>query len=268
MRRFGWYLSLIVLLAACEAATTPVALVTSTVEDSASAAATATQTPLPALRYGLLGGAVQYLPDDAIFASAEVVPAGADLSMYDIVATYGTVTDWQQSPISQHVALVLNPAAIPLSEETVAALVRSALSPRDLLAALQIPGVLPGSDHTRDPLAARVALANLGYPDGLTLTLTAETFPGVEIVIEQLAESNFQIEHPELFTTSSIDAFADNQAHLLLIRWFDPAQRDEWVERAGAENVVDLYTLPISYQANPDLSIEFSAEGWPIPASR
>lgn len=268
MRRFGWFLSLVLLLASCEAAATPVALVTSTIEDSDSAAATATQTPLPALRYGLLGGAEQYLLDDPIFASAEAVPAGADLSAYDIVATYGTVTDWQQSPISQHIALILNPFIAPLSDEAIAALLRSALSPRDLLTALQIPGVLPGSDQSRDAVAARVALANLGYPDGLTLILAAENVPGVEIVAAQLAQSNFRIELLPLAADSANVTLTENQAHLLLIRWFEDTQRDAWVERAGAENVRDLYTLPISYRANSDLAIDFSIDGWPIPASR
>jgi len=255
-------------LTACEAAATPVGRVTETADTPSAAVSTATQTPLPALRYGFVGGAEAFAPDDGIFASAEALAPGADPASYDIVAAYGTIPEWAQSPVTQRVALVLNANLAPLAEEDIPALLAAALSPRDLLAALAIPGALPGSDQTRDSLAVRVALANRGYPDGLTLTLAAETIPGLELVTEQLAQSNIQTQLVRIDADDAAATLDENRAHLLLIRWVDEAQRTAWVERAGAQHVIDLFTLPIAYRANDDLALEFHADGWPIPASR
>jgi len=263
------FIPVIFLLSACEAAATPIARVTATLEEPAVAQATATQTPLPAVRYGFLGGAEQFVASsDQILTSAEVVPAQADIAAYDILATYGTVPDWQQSPISQHVALVLNPNVVPLTDFNILSLINSALSPRDLLDELQILNVRPANDQSRDALSVRVALANAGYPDGLTLTLAMENLPGAELVMDQLAQANLQTNLVALEPDEAMLTFTENRAHLLLIRWYDDVQRAAWVDMAGTENVLDLYTLPISYLVNGDLAIEFAPDGWPIPASR
>lgn len=256
------------LLAACEAQATPVGRVTLTDEGVSAAVPTVTQTALPELRYGFLGGAEQFAPSGGLFANAEVIAPGADPAAYDIAVAYGTVPDWQQSPILQRVSLVLNTTLPPLVDADFSALLRTAISPPDLLEGLEIPGVLPGSSHSRDVRAVRVALANQGYPDGVTLAIAAEFIPGLGLVTEHLQESSIRAEVLSLAPEDAPDAYAQGLAHLLLIRWYEDAQRAEWVTLAGDENVVDLYALPISYRASGDLAIEFTAEGWPIPASR
>lgn len=269
LARFILVMSLILLLAACEAAATPIARVTATPEENTAAVTTITQTPLPAVRYGLLGGAEQFISSsDEILSGADALAATADLSSYDIVATYGAILDWQQSPISQNVALVLNPNVAPLTDPNILALISAALSPRDLVDGLQILNVRPANDQTRDALAVRVALANLGYPDGLTLTLATENLPGFDLVTNQLTEANLQARAIALESDEAVATFTENRAHLLLIRWYSEAERAEWGELAGTGNVLDLYPLPISYIINGDLAIEFTADGWPVPASR
>jgi hypothetical protein len=59
-------------------------------------------------------------------------------------------------------------------------------------------------------------------------------------------------------------AFAEGWLHLGLITWATADERAGWVNQIGEANVIDLYTLPISYRALPELTIAITADGWPI----
>ncbi|MBC7812066.1 MAG: hypothetical protein H7175_13010, partial [Burkholderiales bacterium] len=61
-------------------------------------------------------------------------------------------------------------------------------------------------------------------------------------------------------------ALTDGRASLALIVWTEQSQRANWVTLLGETNVIDLYALPISYQALPELTISrFTPDGWPLP---
>ena len=57
---------------------------------------------------------------------------------------------------------------------------------------------------------------------------------------------------------------SSGQIHLALVAWTASEQRETWVTRLSSANVIDLYTIPISYLALPELTITFTQGGWPL----
>jgi hypothetical protein len=48
------------------------------------------------------------------------------------------------------------------------------------------------------------------------------------------------------------------------VTWTAPETKQAWAARVGDANVVDLYTLPISFWAADGLNITFTQGGWPL----
>lgn len=255
---------LFVVLAACEAAATPIAAVPTASE--AAAEATASPTP-PPYRYGILSDTLPYVRDVEALqdqAQLESVPANADLQNYDLLTGYGTADGWETAPTTHHVALLIHPALPPLDDATLRAIVQQSSSPRPLITRIEIPGLRPASDQETDSAALRTQLANQGYPDGLRLVLAAEPVPGIEAVRQQLAASNLRTRLSEAAPADILTRYEQQQAHLFLVRWIEEGERRAWTERIGTENVIELYSIPIRYRVRAGLSVAFSAEGFPI----
>ena len=46
--------------------------------------------------------------------------------------------------------------------------------------------------------------------------------------------------------------------------WAANTEHAAWAARYGEENVIRLYTLPISYRAAPDRPVTFTPAGFPL----
>jgi hypothetical protein len=260
LKRCAFFFFLLVCLAACEAQATPIAFVADATEQAEAAMPMATNPPN--LRYGLFANTEGYVRDLTELESRASVETFYDSSRfadYDIVAAYGVFEGWEVSPISQHLALVINANLAPLDDESIRALIPQAIDSQSLITELGINGMQANALSVLPSATIRTSLANAGYPDGFQLTVAASALPGLGTILAQFNASNISIQLIEA------DTIADNRAHLLLISWTDEAERAEWISQVGESNFVELYRLPISYLAKDGIQIEFSENGWPLP---
>jgi hypothetical protein len=261
MRHFVFFLLTLFFLVGCEAQATPIALVAEPTGDIVEASPVATNPPN--LIYGLFSNTEGYVVDLAEIQSRALVETFYDSNRYvdyDIVAAYGVFEGWQLSPIRQHLALVINPNLAPLDNEAIRVLIPQAIDSQALVDSLAIAGMQAGSLATLPNASIRTSLANAGYPDGFQLTLAASPLLGLGIITEQFNANNISIQVIEA------DTIIDNRAHLLLVLWTDEAERDEWVSQMGEADVLEIYSLPISYLVKDGIHIEFSEAGWPLPS--
>ncbi len=91
--------------------------------------------------------------------------------------------------------------------------------------------------------------------------------PGVSEVVQQLQAAGIRVQ-PILMRQSDVqNAFDQGRIQLALVPWETQDDRTKWVTAFGDSQVIDLYSLPISYRAVSGLKITFTPEGWPL-ASR
>ncbi|MCU0511422.1 MAG: hypothetical protein MUE40_02515 [Anaerolineae bacterium] len=258
------WLLLALWLAGCEARATP---------QPAALPPTVTPVPVPTLppplRYGLLANTAGYVRDLPLLQAGGLVEQLADnrtdsgiLAGYDIVAAFGTVEGWPTAPVFPQVALVLHAALPPLDSAPVREAVIAALNPAAITAALGIPGAQANPLTPGDPAQLRTALANAGYPDGVDLVWKYRPLPGVDQLPAQWQAAGLRVSGAA--GTDLEDDFTAGRAQLLVIAWGTPEERADWVARAGAEQVIDLYTLPVSYRAAAALTLEFTPDGFPV----
>jgi hypothetical protein len=258
LKRLFLLLLVCLMLVACEAQATPI---------SGVQTPTATTEPMITLplqiRYGLYANVLGFVQDlDILQASAlvEAISAENAIPDYDVVVAYGIYDGWQQSPVKQHVSLIINPNLVPLDDENISNIVRQLAYSLELPDIFYIPKPLPPA--IQSVTEAKTALANVGYPDGFVLTMAVNIVPALEAIAAQFTERNIDLHIIE----SESDVLAKNRAHLILALWTEDAQRTAWIEQVGEQNVVDLFTLPISYLASDELHITFTEYGWPVPA--
>jgi hypothetical protein len=233
------------LLLACEADATPIALV----NEPTSEAATAIPTNPPDLRYGIFVNAEGFVSDLAEIqsrASVEIFYDAGRYTDYDIVAAYGVFEGWQLSPVQQQLILTINPNLAPMNDANIRALILQSIDSAALTERLAINGMQANNVTALSPSSIRTSLANMGYPDGLELSLASSPVPGLELLLNQFAASNIRIQFVN----------AGNPAHLSLAML---------TAAETLENTLELYSLPISYFAREGISVEFSENGWPLP---
>lgn len=271
----GWLPVVIGLLAGCGPQPTPFPVDIPAEETQppapTEAAPVAVEPSLPPgiIRYALAANTAGLVADlPLIEASTQVEqladpPHPDDLGRrYDILAAFGDLPGGQRSPILQHVALLINPAAV--QQEELAAVLRHSLDPADVLAALAAPGTAAEPLAIPSVTARRVELANAGWPDGINLNLAYTFAPGAAQAAAALQAARIGTQPAQMTAEALNSALETGQIHLALIVWTTPDERAAWAERAGAANLVDLYTVPIGYQAAPGLNITFTPSGWPI----
>lgn len=188
---------------------------------------------------------------------------------YELVAAYGAQPGWILSDVTLRVALLVNPNAAPLDESVIAQAVKRIISPTNIAIQLQgqgIPGITANSTQVDSADAIRTIFANAGWPDGFDLTLAHVPIPGADFAAEQLRSVGLEVTETTLTENEIAAALTNGRAALALIVWAQQSQRAEWVTLLGESNVIDLYALPVSYQALPELTVsEFTAGGWPLP---
>lgn len=255
-------LCIIFFLVACEPETTPFPI---EIPDTPTPVPPAV-TPEP-IRYALAPNTQAVVADlELIRASAQVEQLTeeanpAELSnRFDIIVTYGQIPGWTQSATPVTVALVIN----PLNDPDLEAILQSSINPDPIVEQIAIEGATARTVQTTPPGDLRTQLANLGRPDGFSLIIGHSFVPGTEQVADQLRTINITsrlevFSHDRLF-----DALTNGDIPLGLLTWTTPEQRDQWITAFGTENVIDLFTLPVSYLATPDLTISFTPGGFPL----
>lgn len=268
--RAGLFLIVMICLAGCEATATPLPAVLPP---------TSTPIPVPTLpppvRYAFTANTVGYVESIEEIERTGLIDRLGDnttdmgvLAGYDIVVTLGRIEGWAQSPLSPHVALVLNTSLAPLDSPLAADAVRRSIDPVAIATQFGIAGLEPAPLTPLDAVTIRTQLANGGFPDGIDLVLRHQTFPGVPQFIEQWAASGVRVQEASATRAEITNLFDQQRAHLFLIGWYTEEERQAWEERVGADNIIDLYTLPISYQAAADLEITFTDDGFPLGVRR
>lgn len=224
------------------------------------------------LRYALAPNTRGYVAELEQIAAAAEVTTLDDLpspdavgDRYALVAALGDFDGATRSPQPLRVILILNTASDPLDDPAIADLARRAVNPAAIVAALGIAGAEARELAGRESTTLRAELANLGLPDGVDVVVGAVFAPGSDLLMAQLRAAGFVAAHTSLTLVEAESAFAAGTANLLLVGAGDAAI-EAWRANAGAANVIDLYTLPISYRAIPDLVLSFTPSGWPVPS--
>ncbi|MEO1288523.1 MAG: hypothetical protein AAFV93_12205 [Chloroflexota bacterium] len=256
MPRFWSFLLLCMLLVGCEAQATPIANI-------ATPTATSAPSPIPVdvVLFGIASNIAPYVGDLPI--DFEIVDGNSALSDYDLVVSYGALDGWQQSPQAHRVSLAINPNLSPLNDLTIRDLIPSVLDSQAIVSNLNINGAQQTTARTTVLSSAeiRTTLANSGYPDGFQMIMAIEQVPAIDTLVVQFSALSLDMRLVPLRD----GIIAENQAHLALFLWADDSERDAWVALVGEENIVDLWTMPISYITSGDVAIEFSETGIPFP---
>lgn len=253
---------LLALLAGCEAESTPLPAFVA----ASPTAPPATATPGP-LRYALtadaaLNGDLPLLEDAATVVVLDA-DAPTDMGSYELMAGYGDRPGWARSPVVPRVSLAVGAQRAPLDADSIAALVVNAVDAPALVAAHAIGGSEALSPAPQTP-TTRTLLANAGWPDGFDVTLGHSGLPGSDAVVAALDTHGLTVLTVVLPPDSLLPALADGRANLALVVWTTDAERDALAEAVGAARVVDLYTLPIAFQAVDGLQLSFTPGGWPL----
>ena len=249
------------LFAACEPEATP--LPVDIVPTSAPTVAAGEAQPI---RYAIESTTQALIPagDYAeITAAADVQTVSAPLvdsdlgSSYDIVITLGDLPNSSAAqPIT--VALAVNTSLAPLDDSALADIVRQRIDTDSLVTTLGVPGAVALPHASESPQILRTALANLGLPDGFDLSLAVLRAPGAEALAAQLASINIDVVSHVI---AAEDAPSFERSHLLLFNRALAAS----LPKIAPEAIIDLFTIPISYRAVPELTVGFTAGGFPLP---
>lgn len=237
---------------------------------------TTSSTPPPGststVRYALAENTNGLVNDLALIQAAAQVeqltePINSDDlgSRYDMVVTYGDLQGGTRSPSEHHISLIINPATAPLDNPVLRNILRRSLEPQAIVTALEIPGMTANILESSAPTALRTELANEGWPDGLSLTLAYDHTPGVAHITQQLKEAGIQARLLPLTADEIMIAFDEGRIQAAIIAWKTIEEQQGWISHFGDGNVIDLYTVPISYIGAAGIRIEFTPGGWPIP---
>jgi len=257
-------------LAGCQAQATPVPPLLPT-------EITPVQTLVPAtapLRYAFAANTSGFVPQDTLNAlaqSALIEQLSEDeitentLSSYDVIVAYGVIPDWNVAPVAHEIGIIINRDVPPLDEEELLQVVAQRADGPSLVGILDIPGAEALSLPEVDTEAARVQLAGLGYPDGITLTAHVTAVPGGMLMKSLFESSNIRLVTPTTTTNEAIEALTANQAHMALVNLGDTLVQ-QIVSSSTSIIVVPFYRIPISYLSAPGVRLEFPSGGWPIPS--
>jgi hypothetical protein len=263
--RAAWSLILVGCLVACSPQATPfpvnsVATPTATV----SAGVTA---PAP-LRYAIAANARDLVADLALIQQAAQIEQLTESfdpndlgKRYDLVVGYGDLLGGARSPVLLHVFLGFDASQMPTDAVPV---LRRALDTQALVESLNLAGVIAVPLERVPRPRLQTELANAGWPDGFDLSPAVASAPGSAQIQQQLQAIGIEVIFRQLPANFSPDE--NSKAALILGAWKSPEERAGWAQRWGEQNILDLYTVPISYVAMPGLKITFTPAGWPLPS--
>ncbi|GAB4508449.1 MAG: hypothetical protein OHK0046_00860 [Anaerolineae bacterium] len=270
MRKFGFLLVLLVLLAACGSDPTPF---------PADVPVTPTVTPpptdVPPILMGLTAETARFIPaaELALLRQAAQVTVletafnPVDIgARFDLVAGFGDLPGGTRSPVTLNAMLIISPEAPPLNMQY-GDLIRRGVDAPALVDALAVPGLAALADAPRTtPAELRTELANVGRPDGFGLVMAVDQMPGAEQLAAQLTAFNVRTRLVPMPGEDVPAALASGDIHLAMVRYTTPEERQAWIDLYGQEFTVDLYALPISVVAVLELTITYTPGGWPLPS--
>lgn len=257
----GFIVSLL-LLVACEGQPTPFPAQLPTDTPSASEitdSATPSATNAPSLRYAIdpsLANIPIRLEGNYTRIQAATPLASSDIQ-YDIAVMLGGTEGWQTSPIPLSIGLILRPSA------NFTDIIWRAIDPPVLIERMGVNWITPLHDGTTPAIVLRNELANLGKPDGFAVTMGMLGIIGEEALRDQLRTLLIEIAAIPITIEDRIPTLQSGMIDMVLVSWFTEAERDEWVNLVGEANLLPLFSVPISYQAMPDLTITLSIYGLP-----
>lgn len=238
---------------------------------AAQTAGISDQSTAAVIRYALAANTRDTVADlDLLRAAAQVETLTqevnpADLgTRYDIIAAYGDLPGGVRSPVVPQVALLLNTTFPPLSDNVLLDILRGALDKPALVDRLAIPGAVPASTQPADTRILRQALANAGWPDGLALQGAVLGAPGWLGLQNTLQRVSIDSQWGTLTVEALEAALRAARLHLALVLWTTAEERAAWATLVDEAQIIDLYSLPISYLAIDGLSISFTPGGWPL----
>lgn len=226
-------------------------------------------TDIPTIRYALASNTLNFVSDlDIIRNHAQVEQLEESINpddlgvRYDIVVSYGELAGWTTTSQPINVSLVLSPD-LPADVKEI---IQQGINPQEVIASLGMPGAIANFSNPVDSNTLQMSLANSGRPDGFSVVLAYAYTSGIMTIANQLAEINITAQQVLLSNPDILTAFDNQEIPLALVTWLTPEDRQGWVERFGVTNVIDLYSLPVSYRAVPNLQISLSENGFPLPS--
>lgn len=250
-------------LSACQPEATPIPAVIPTPP-------TATPEPgaTPVVRYALALNVptpqfAETVGAEIRFEAVERIDPGMLGNPFDVLVAYDR-PDWTQVSVMPRVSLLVNTNVSPLDDPAVVDALRRSIDPDELQFTVASGTFAEGTpDIPINDL--RVEWASLGYPDGFDLTAASVGIASQNHLATLLMERfNIKITFVQVEGDDTVTALEQRNIHLGLAHWADPQVRTAWVTRLGEANVIDLYTLPLSYLAVDGLTITFSSDGFPI----
>ena len=254
--------TLIFLLVACESEATPFP-----VDIPPTETPIPISTDTPQIRYALASNMFGFTPDlDGIRLTALVEQLtesinADDLGMrYDIVVSFGELAGWTTIETPIQVSIVFSDT-LNVSFRDV---IQQVIDPQSIVADLGMPGAIANYSGSSVFEQVRSELANSGFPDGFSVIVAYAYTPGIASVVAQLDTVNVDAQ-TQLFTNLDIvEAFGNQEIQVALVTWITTEDREIWTDHFGANNVIDLYSLPISYRAVDGLQISINANGLPL----
>lgn len=250
----------LVVLAGCEQTATPLPVALQITDTPAPTS------EVPRLRFAYSIDAL------AMFAGRDTLAAHAELSIYDpsvdfqtpydLVVVLGKQENLTLAPERITIRLILDTTQPPLDDPEVERLVRSAFDPIRLAEAFAYLSAAPVNEGAEivDPARVRTELANAGYPDGLPITVLVDHLPRSEVLTDILRPFGINIRLISGDDTGSDVQFPSGDANAFLT-----GSNPTWLSQVDAENVINLYSVPISYRAADRIALTFDAQGFPVP---
>ncbi|MCU0482100.1 MAG: hypothetical protein MUE54_12955 [Anaerolineae bacterium] len=247
-------------LTACEGEPTPFpAQIVTPTPDPAAIVQTATVTTpaTPAIRYAIdpslanvpitLIGNIQRLDSQTTLLITDL---GVN---FDIAIRLGDADGWTRAPIPLTIGLVMRPSF------EFADVIWRAIDPPEW----GMVGIMPLHDGTTPYAVLRADMANLGKPDGFVIRLGVQSLVGEEALRAQLGTYFIETQAIPITNENRIEALTASTMDIMLVSWFTDAAKAEWVNLVGDENVLPLFTAPINYLVNPNLTVTLSEQGLP-----
>ena len=254
--------TLIFLLVACESEATPFP-----VDIPPTETPIPIPTDIPQLRYALASNMLGFIPELYLIRSTALVEQLTesinpdDLGQrYDIIVSFGELAGWTTIETPIQVSVVFS----EMLNASFRDVIQQVINPQSIVADLGMPGAIANYSESASYEQVRSELANSGFPDGFSIIIAYAYTPGIASVVAQLGVVNVDVQI-QLFANSDIlESFGNQETQVALITWITAEDRQVWVDRFGANNVIDLYSLPISYRAVDGLQISINENGLPL----
>ncbi|MEQ8672673.1 MAG: hypothetical protein RLP44_26090 [Aggregatilineales bacterium] len=260
MRIFSTVLILLslLLLSACEQEATPFPIELPATETPALA-----ENSLPPLRYGVSVNATNIIP--ALGSNSELVIISEAIdpnqlgSSFDLLLTFGQVDGWTQgTPIT--VSLIL----LPLQPPELNIIVSDSISAQEIIDSLAVFGGTSLYNPARVKTELRDELANMGRPDGFSLSIGYINVPGAEFISSQFSAVNIDTRAEPLSLQDIRNGLQNNMLQIGVVVWSSEDERNSWMTEFPDATLLDLYSLPISYLVVPEYTVEFGTLNFPI----